>query len=110
MPCRDYEQDRYNNCTDEKRQLKIANTRLDNFAAMLCASCELMSNEQINSVPKLREWWDEHQEADRVERLRVEKAAREAAQRKAALKQKSALKRSGLSKLSDAEIEALGIK
>lgn len=64
MPCRDggpYEV--YEN-PDTRR-------RLDTSTMIACEAFQIMSAEQIASLPKIcQKWWKDHQEADRVRKER----------------------------------------
>lgn len=62
MPCQDHGYAEAQRSRDDKKLHK----RLDQFAAMLCASCKLMTDDQIKQVPGLRAWWKQHQIDDAV--------------------------------------------
>lgn len=59
------------------------------LTSMLCALMTRASEMDINAVPGLAAWWDAHQESD--------------------AKRKERLRATGISKLTEAEIDALGI-
>ena len=89
MPCRDYED-------DWGTRNQSQHEKIDKLAAMLCACCELIESKNINVPQKAYEWWERHQENDRL-------AAIEQTERK----KQRALVNSALVKLSPEEKEAL---
>lgn len=114
MPCRDYYP------TEDytgplRTKIDEQKRRLDNYAKMLCGLCGKIertsgiSTYTIDSVPGLRDWWEDHKEQDRKRILkeREEEIKREA-KRNAKL-EKERLKKLALSKLTDEERNALGI-
>jgi len=96
MPCMSYDRSGYND-----REWK---NKTDKLARIACkAMTELVKQGKADFLilrdDEVREWWEQHQEADRKAREARERKAREAKIRKEAL-----------SKLTPEEKEILGIK
>ena len=103
MPCRDYGSDSYSSPTSTW-QYKEMKDRADMLARIACkAMTELVEQGKADFLvirdDEVREWWEQHQEADRK--------AREKEERK---QQKARLRRQALRKLTEEEKIALGIK
>lgn len=81
MPCRDYGYEEVQARQASRNNDKL-HKRLDRFAAMLCASCKTMSDEQIKQVPGLWAWWKQHQIDDAVAYEKKMKKERKAKRRK----------------------------
>jgi hypothetical protein len=77
--------------------------RLDKVTRLLCGLCQSLKNQglddDIYTTPELGDWWDNHQEQDRV-RLECERKEKE--EKEAKLK--------ALAKLSPRERRLLGLK
>ena len=106
MPCRSYEDDyRSGEPTDswQYKELKLKANN-DKLARIACkAMTELVKAGYADFLvlkdDEIREWWEQHQEADRK--------AREKEERK---KERTKLRRQALKKLSEEEKIALGLK
>lgn len=88
MPCQDYRDNSYEDTT-----------KIDKLTRMLCYLCGSCQPKLIKDNPELSLWWKEHQEQDR-KRIASELAEEE----------RKTLKRVALSKLTNEEKKALGIK
>ena len=102
MPCRDYGSDGIS--PTSTWQYKEMKDRADMLARIACkAMTELVKSGYADFLilqdDEVREWWEQHQEADRK--------AREKEERK---KQTAKTRRSALKKLSEEEKVALGLK
>ena len=103
MPCRDYASDSYADPKDswQFRELK---ERADMLARIACKALTELESNGIGDFlllkdDEVREWWHQHQEADR----RAQEAKLE--------KQRLAkIKKDALKKLTDEEKKVLGIK
>jgi hypothetical protein len=107
MPCRDYDSDA-EYFQQRERELK---TKLDLVARVACkAMTELEAYEVHWSImlrdEEVRTWWSRHKELDAKAR-RLEEENRKKAQEK---KRLAAIKKEVLSRLTDDEKKALGIK
>jgi len=96
MPCRDYESD-----WPVRFDIPSQEEKIDQLAKMLCESQKLLAEWAVPDKVKseeLREWWQRHQESDRLA--------------KAELKEEKMLKKlriKALEKLTDDEIESLDL-
>lgn len=81
--------------------------KLNEMVVLLCSLCTKMSKKQQNDIiynakdkmsRRLADWWEEHQEADRI---RIQKEIDK--------EKKEVLKTQGLTKLTKEEREALGL-
>ena len=103
MPCRDYESPSYTSPTSswEYKDLKKQNDRLARIACK--AMTELVKSGYADFLllqdDEVREWWEKHQEADRI-----------AKEKQAEKRRLAKLKKDALAKLSDEEKKVLGIK
>jgi hypothetical protein len=102
MPCRDYETQWASNSSDyEIRKLKAS---ADKLARIACRALDALTEAGkadflLLKDDETREWWVAHQEADRRAREQAEAKLR-----------REELKAQALSKLTQEEREALGIK
>ena len=103
MPCRDYASDSYSS-PEDSWQFRELKERADMLARIACkAMTELAEQGRAEFLvlrdDEVREWWHQHQEADR----RAQEAKLE--------KQRLAkIKKDALKKLTDEEKKVLGIK
>ena len=103
MPCRDYASDSYSSPKDSW-QFRERKERADMLARIACkAMTELAEQGRAEFLvlrdDEVREWWHQHQEADRK--------AQEAKLEKQRL---AKIKKDALKKLTDEEKKVLGIK
>lgn len=103
MPCMSYD-DSWRSAPSDERKIKELKAQTDKLARIACKALnalETMEKEDFLLLKdnEVREWWQEHKEADR--------RAREAEERKQALK---AAKARALAKLSDEDKILLGLK
>ena len=100
MPCRDYESDGWGESFVNVK-LKEQSDRLARIACK--AMTELVKSGKADFLilkdDEVREWWEQHQEADRKAREEKERKKREAK-----------IKKEALAKLTDEEKKLLGIK
>ena len=104
MPCRSYEDDYRSGEPTDSWQYKELKANNDKLARIACkAMTELVKSGYADFLvlkdDEVREWWEQHQEADRK--------AREKEERK---KERTKLRRQALKKLSEEEKIALGLK
>jgi hypothetical protein len=104
MPCRSYEDDYRSGEPTDSWQYKELKANNDKLARIACkAMTELVKSGYADFLvlkdDEVREWWEQHQEADRK--------AREKEERK---QQRTKLRRQALKKLSEEEKIALGLK
>ena len=103
MPCQSYNDDwrSYNDDRDKVKELKKQADMLARIACKALTALEEMGKEDFLLLKddEVREWWQEHQEADRKAR-----EAEEARQRKKEAKARA------MAKLTDEEKVALGLK
>jgi len=104
MPCRSYEDDYRTGSPTESWQYKELKQNNDKLARIACkAMTELIEQGKADFLilrdDEVREWWEQHQEADRKAREARERKARDAKIRKEAL-----------SKLTLEEKKILGLK
>jgi hypothetical protein len=106
MPCRDYDS-RWDDSWSQKARdadTKAIKEHTDKLARIACkAMTELVKSGHADFLvlkdDEVREWWEQHQEADRkAQEAKAEKA------------RKAKLKKEALAKLSDEEKKVLGIK
>jgi hypothetical protein len=106
MPCRDYESDYYSSQKNE--QLQAQNDRLARIACK--ALTELVNAGKADFLllgdDEVREWWQKHQEADRLAREEQERKRKAAAEKA----RKTKLRNEVLARLTPEEREALGVK
>jgi len=100
MPCRDYESDDWGQVSVNIKLKEQA----DRLARIACkAMTELVKSGKADFLilkdDEVREWWEQHQEADRKAREEKERKQREAK-----------IKKEALAKLTDEEKKLLGIK
>ena len=103
MPCRDYASDSYSS-PEDSWQFQELKERADMLARIACkAMTELAEQGRAEFLvlrdDEVREWWHQHQEADRK--------AQEAKLEKQRL---AKIKKDALKKLTDEEKKVLGIK
>ena len=100
MPCRDYESDDYA-YSQESAQLKKQADRLARIACKAMTALEKDGHADFLLLEddEVREWWAEHQEADRAEKAKVAEKARRAQ-----------IKADVLNRLTDEEKLILGLK
>ena len=103
MPCRDYQSDSYSS-PEDSWQFREMKDRADMLARIACkAMTELAEQGRAEFLvlrdDEVREWWHQHQEADRK--------AQEAKLEKQRL---AKIKKDALKKLTDEEKKVLGIK
>ena len=107
MPCRDYEADGYYS-TRKIDELRVQNDRLARIACK--ALTELVNAGKADFLllgdDEVREWWQKHQEADRLAREEQERKRKAAAEKA----RKTKLRNEVLARLSPEEREALGVK
>lgn len=112
MPCRDYYSDNdYNSSPESSWQYRELKQRADMLARIACkAMTELESNSIAEMIllrdDEVREWWEQHKEADRQEAERVRKEA----EKKAAAAERKRKKAEVLARLTPEEKRILGIK
>lgn len=104
MPCRSYEDEYRSGEPTDSWQYKELKANNDKLARIACkAMTELVKSGYADFLvlkdDEVREWWEQHQEADRK--------AREKEERK---KERTRLRRQALKKLSEEEKIALGLK
>ena len=107
MPCRDYDtrwDDAWNGAWKAADKTKEMKEHTDKLARIACkAMTELVKSGYADFLllqdDEVREWWEQHQEADR-------KAKEALAEKRRIAK----LKKEALAKLSDEEKKVLGIK
>lgn len=99
MPCRDYYSD---DAHDWHRE--AYKEQCDKLARIACAA--MTELEQVGKAEflvlrneEVRDWWEEHKEADRKERARI-----------AELERRERVKQEALARLTDEEKELLGLK
>ena len=102
MPCRDYESDSWGHADDSGRVGKLKE-QADRLARIACKAMEALEENGIEDFlllkdDEVRQWWQQHKEADRKEKARV--AEKERRQR---------VKEEALARLSDEEKELLGL-
>lgn len=83
MPCRD---DR-----DEQAPVKQSEY-VDRLTAWLCDICRSLTSEQINTLPGLGPWWEEHQKRDAQRRESAAKRVKDQEERERAEYQRLAEK------------------
>lgn len=103
MPCRDYYTDNYVNSRSDanEKRLKAQADKLARIACKALTALEAMGKEDFLLLKddEVREWWQQHQEADR--------RAREAEELK---QRKKEAKARALAKLTDEDKILLGLK
>jgi len=102
MPCMSYESNWASDSND--RDIKRLKAEADKLARIACkAMTELVKSGHADFLvlkdDEVRDWWEQHQEADR-----------KAQEAKAERARKAKLKKEALAKLSDEEKKVLGIK
>lgn len=122
IPCRDIYTEEYGRSSSDINKIVAQEKEIAFLSASLCAvirAGEATYKDFLTSLDykeagikylELANWWNEHQEKDRIRR---EKEAAEAAKRVAAAKMAAEVKRlkkQALSKLTAEEAAALGIK
>ena len=102
MPCRDYESDSWGHADDSGRvgKLKEQADRLARIACKAMDALEELEKEDFLLLKddEVREWWQQHKEADRKEKARIAEQER-----------KARIKAEALARLSDEEKELLGL-
>lgn len=117
MPCQDY---RTNDVVYIKNPVdKELKKRLDKVTRLLCYLCGKVENigpisrlnaaKLIKDNDELNAWWQDHKEQDRKAREEELRKQRERDKQEVAKQLKESLRKSGISKLSKAEKEALGL-
>lgn len=102
MPCRDYESDSWGHPDDSGRVGKLKE-QADRLARIACKAMDALEENGIEDFlllkdDEVRQWWQQHKEADRKEKARIaEKERRER------------VKAEALARLSDEEKELLGL-
>ena len=78
MPCRDYDDENERNADIESTRATRLQQRCDELAKLLCMACaaieELMPEDsRMDDVfpYELKDWWDAHRQADRVNLLEL---------------------------------------
>jgi len=94
MPCTYYS-------PSEERD--IASAALNDATRLLCQACGILESNKIALPTELAAWWKDHQERDKA-RIKAENALL------AKQKEEAKVKKQALSKLTEAEKKALGIK
>jgi hypothetical protein len=107
MPCRDYDSDA-EYFQQRERELK---TKLDLVTRVACKAMTELERYGVAAAILLRDrevdsWWHRHKELDRAERKKEEEKRKKAEEKK----RLAAIKKEVLSRLTDDEKKALGIK
>ena len=102
MPCRDYESDSWGHADDSGRVGKLKE-QADRLARIACKAMDALEENGIEDFlllkdDEVRQWWQQHKEADRKEKTRVAEKERRAR-----------VKAEALARLSDEEKELLGL-
>lgn len=93
-----------------KKDLRKVTGKLNHTTKLLCSVLRDLPDSEVDRDPELAAWWKKHKAADEKRRAREEAKRREAAEKRRKKAEKKRLKSRALAKLTDAEVEALGLK